>query len=331
MSSISETTSKSSRAFSVWALIRAMRPAQVPKNGLVLVPMLFSINIWYSPQDWSGMAEIVLRSIGATVVFAILSGSVYILNDLSDVERDRVHPRKRHRAIASGALSVRIAYVAALSGIVVSMAVAGFIGVSLLSVAGAYLITNIAYTLWWKRVMLIDVITVTSGFLLRALAGALVIDGVLILQDGEVLPIDISVSPWLYVVTGLGALLLALSKRRAELKSAGESAAGQRDVLSEYSLQLLDMLISITASSALIAYTLYTFNFGESGGNVPIDKTMMFTIPFVGYGIFRYIYLLYVKGDGEAPEAILMRDIPTIVNVALWLLVSGGILLWHTL
>ncbi len=313
------------------ALVIAMRPSQALKNGLVLVPLLFSVNIWFSAEDPSGMAIIIARGIVAVVIFSVLSGAVYLLNDLVDVTRDRSHPVKRSRPIASGALGVRTAYIAAIAFFIVSIASAGLVGAELLSVALAYMLINVAYSFWLKRYVLLDVMSIAMGFVLRALAGAVVIDGASITFDGETTIIDITISPWLYIVTGLGAILLALAKRRAELNAAGENAARQRDILSEYSMNFLDMLIAIAAASSLIAYTLYTFSLGDSGANVPGDNSMMLTIPFVTYGIFRYLYLLYVKDGGEKPEEILLKDVPTIVNVALWLAASTTILLLHAL
>ncbi len=313
------------------ALIIAMRPSQALKNGLVLVPLLFSVNIWFSADDPNGMAIVIARGIAAAVIFSFLSGAVYLLNDLADADRDRSHPVKRSRPIASGALGVRAAYVAAIVFIILSMAVAGLVSVELFTVAFAYLLINIAYTLWLKHYVLLDVMSVAAGFVLRALAGAVVIDGASIVFDGVTTIIDITISPWLYIVTALGATLLALAKRRAELEAAGDNAVNQRDILSEYSLGFLDMLIGTAAASSLIAYTLYTFSLGDSGANVPSDNSMMLTIPFVAYGIFRYLYLLYVKGGGEKPEEILLKDGPTIVNITLWLAASAAILLWHTL
>ncbi len=312
------------------ALLSAMRPLQAPKNGLVLVPLLFSVNIWFSPDDFVGMAAIAMRSVGAAIAFTLLSGAVYLLNDIADVERDRAHPTKRRRPIASGDISVRSAYVAAFIVIATAGVLSLLISTALAIIAVGYLVINIAYTLQLKHLVILDVFSVAAGFVLRAVAGAVAIDGSQLVIDGVEMQIDLVVSPYLYVVTALGASLLAFAKRRAELVAAGDNAAKQRGILGEYTTQFLDVVIFSTASLTVMAYALYTFSFGDVGGNVPGDNSMMLTIPFVAYGIYRYLYLLYVTGDGEAPETILLRDRPTLINIILWLAVASTILLLHT-
>ena len=308
-----------------------MRPRQAPKNGLVLVPLVFSVNIWFAVDDFGGMLEIVIRAVGAAVAFTLLSGAVYLVNDLADVERDRVHPVKRYRAIASGDLPERMAYVALAVALILAGAISLAISVPLVVVAAGYLMLNLAYTFKLKHVAILDVMSVASGFVLRAFAGYVAIGGPVPWLGNGATGIDIDVSPWFYIMTALGALLLALGKRRTELKSAGASASKQRGVLADYSLEFLNLLTVITATSTILAYTLYTFDFGESGANVPADNTMMVTIPFVAYGIYRYLYLLYVKGEGEAPEIVLLRDRPSLINGFLWLAVASTILLVHTI
>jgi len=255
----------------------------------VLVPLLFSVNIWFSPDDVAGMAAIVLRSIAAAAAYTLLSGAVYLLNDIGDAARDRAHPVKRRRPIASGHLSVRSAYVAAVTSIIIAGVIALSVNTSLFIVAAAYLATNIAYTLRLEHGVLLDVFSVAGGFVLRAGAGAVAIDGAALLVDGVETTIDLVISPYLYIVTALGASLLALAKRRAELATAGDNASKQRGILGEYTIQFLDVLIVSTASLTVMAYTLYTFSFGAVGGNVPGDNSIMLPIPFVAYGIYRYL------------------------------------------
>ena len=313
------------------ALLSAMRPLQAPKNGLVLVPLIFSVNIWFAVDDVSGMFEIVLRAFGATIAFTLLSGAIYLINDLSDVERDRVHPVKRRRAIASGDLPVRIAYVATLGALIIAVAVSLAISVPQAIVTGGYLILNLAYTFKLKHVAILDVMSVASGFVLRAYAGYVAIGGPVPWFENGLPGVDIDVSPWFYIMTALGALLIALGKRRAELKSAGDAAANQRGILGDYTTEFIDALIMSTATLAIFTYALYAIDLGDTGANVPADNTMMVTIPFVAYGIYRYLYLLYVKGEGEAPEIVLLRDWPSLVNGFLWLAVASAILLVHTI
>ena len=313
------------------ALISAMRPMQAPKNGLVLVPLIFSVNVWFAVDDVVGMVEIVMRSVGAALAFTLLSGAVYLINDLADVERDRAHPVKRRRAIASGDLPVVVAAIAAVVAILVAGAISVLISASLVVVSVAYIVLNVAYTLKLKHVAILDVMSVASGFVLRAYAGYVAIGGPVPWFGNGSLGVDIDVSPWFYIMTALGALLLALGKRRAELKTAGDRAAQQRNILGEYTTEFIDVLIMSTATLAIFTYSLYAVDLGDTGANVPGDNTMMVTIPFVAYGIYRYLYLLYVRGEGEAPEIILLRDRPTLINGFLWLATASTILLIHTI
>ena len=313
------------------ALISAMRPLQAPKNGLVLVPLIFSVNIWFAVDDLTGMVEIVLRAVGAAVAFTLLSGAVYLINDLADVERDRAHPVKRRRAIASGDLPVGMARVAAVVSILAASLISIAISLPLLIVAAAYLLLNIAYTFQLKHVAILDVMSVAAGFVLRAYAGYVAIGGPVPWIENVIPSVDIDVSPWFYIMTALGALLIALGKRRAELITAGDAAVQQRGILGEYTTQFIDALIMSTATLAIFTYSLYAIDLGDTGANVPGDNTMMVTIPFVAYGIYRYLYLLYVKGEGEAPEIVLLRDRPTLINGFLWLAVASAILLIHTI
>ena len=308
-----------------------MRPLQAPKNGLVLVPLIFSVNIWFAVDDVSGMFEIVLRAVGATIAFTLLSGAIYLINDLADVERDRAHPVKRRRAIASGDLPERIAYVAAAVALILAGAISLAISVPQAVVAAGYLILNLAYSFKLKHVAILDVMSVASGFVLRAYAGYVAIGGPVPWFENGLPGVDIDVSPWFYIMTALGSLLIALGKRRAELTTAGDEASKQRGILGDYTTQFIDALIMSTATLAIFTYALYAIDLGDTGANVPADNTMMVTIPFVAYGIYRYLYLLYVKGEGEAPEIVLLRDRPTLINGFLWLAVASAILLVHTI
>lgn len=313
------------------ALISGMRPLQAPKNGLVLVPLVFSVNIWFAVDDFGGMLEIVMRAVGAAVAFTLLSGAVYMVNDLADVERDRVHPVKRNRAIASGDLPVMAAVISAVVFVLLAAAISVLISVPLLLVSLGYLVLNLVYTFKLKHVAILDVMSVAAGFVLRAYAGYVAIGGPVPGFENGVPGVDIDVSPWFYIMTALGSLLIALGKRRAELTTAGEAASKQRGILGEYTREFIDALIMSTATLAIFTYALYAIDLGDTGANVPADNTMMVTIPFVAYGIYRYLYLLYVKGEGEAPEIVLLRDRPSLINGFLWLAVASTILLVHTI
>ena len=197
--------------------------------------------------------------------------------------------------------------------------------------AAAYLATNIAYSCWLKNIVLLDVMAVASGFVIRAVAGSIAIDHAIISQSGSSIELNLTISPWLYVVTALGALFLALAKRRNELFIAGINSEAQRSILSEYTVPLLDNLINVVATATLISYTLYTFSTGVTEANVPSNHSMMLTIPFVAYGILRYLYLIHVKGLGQAPEEILIKDKPLMINIVLWLITGSSVLMWTRL
>ena len=313
------------------ALFSALRPRQAPKNGLVLVPLIFSVNIWFAVDDVSGMAEILVRGVGAALAFTLLSSAIYLVNDLVDVERDRAHPVKRNRAIASGDLPVGLARISALVAMLLALAISFLISGPLMLVAVGYLVLNFVYTFKLKHVAILDVMSVAAGFVLRAYAGYVAIGGPVPGFENGVPGVDIDVSPWFYIMTALGALLIALGKRRAELKTAGDAAARQRGILGDYTTEFIDALIMSTATLAIFTYALYAIDLGDTGANVPADNTMMVTIPMVAYGIYRYLYLLYVKGEGEAPEIILLRDRPSLINGFLWLATASAILLVHTI
>ncbi|MDA1278503.1 MAG: UbiA prenyltransferase family protein [Chloroflexi bacterium] len=328
MSAEQETTIQAARVPTIRAIIEESRPRQMVKNGLVLVPLFFTVNIWYYRDDIVGMAEIVGRGFAALAVFVLLSAAVYFINDSIDLERDRAHPRKRNRPIAAGRISIGWAIAIALVMIVGGLVAAIAISVPLAITAATYLGTNVAYSWWLKNIVLLDVMTVASGFVLRAVAGSVAIDHAIIGPPGAATELDLTISPWLYVVTALGALFLALAKRRGELQSAGSNSESQRIILRQYSLPLLDSLINVVATATLIAYTLYTFSTGLGEANVPNNNSMMLTIPFVAYGVMRYLYLIHSQNAGEAPEEVLIKDKPLLINIFLWLITGSSVLMW---
>ena len=328
MSADQETSIQTARFPAIGAIISEARPRQMVKNGLVLVPLFFTVNIWYSSSDIAGMTAIIGRAFFALGIFVLLSAAIYFINDTIDIEQDRAHPRKRLRPIAAGRISIGwalgISSILIAGGLIAAMA----ISTPMLITASAYLAMNVVYSWWIKNVVLLDVMAVASGFVLRAVAGSIAINHA-ILKSGPADGPDLTISPWLYVVTALGALFIALAKRRGELLSAGDNSPSQRSILSDYSLPLLDNLINVVATATLIAYTLYTFSTGVSEANVPTNNSMMFTIPFVAYGIMRYLYLIHIRGAGEAPEEILIRDWPLRINIFLWLLTGSSVLMWE--
>ena len=279
-----------------------MRPRQWYKNLIMYLAFFFTID-----EAWSPSADIAaaLGLFGvitlAFLLFSALTGAVYLVNDILDAESDRLHPRKRHRPVASGRLPVTAAWasaaVLAVIGLGGAFALEPVFGV----ISGVYVLANVAYSLALKHIVLVDVFVISGGMVLRAVAGAAIM--------------QVPISPWLYLCTALAALLLALIKRRSQLVSAGEDAASQRPSLSLYTVESLDMLIVITATASLIGYSLYTF----TAPNLPANDAMMLTIPFVAFGLFRYIMLSGSVDAGENPEDLLMGDKPLIATALLWL------------
>lgn len=304
-------------------LIKGMRPRQWTKNLPIFVGITFAGHLL------NGMS--LARAMTAFVVFCLLSGATYLINDLADLEQDRIHPTKRLRPLASGRLSKAAAYIGigatlllALAGTALLIAlplpashtiyhlalrlwpphatlVAGHTlllsdayaayggsGVLFAILAATYFVLMLAYTFRLKHVVLLDIFAIAAGFVLRAMAGAVAV--------------AVHISPWLYLCAILLSLFLVLGKRRQELLSLEHNASAHRPILSEYTPQLLDQLILVVTSATIMAYSLYTFQ-GETG-----DQRLMVTIPFALYGIFRYLYLVYARGEGGSPEEVLIRD-----------------------
>ncbi|MGD8806249.1 MAG: decaprenyl-phosphate phosphoribosyltransferase [Chloroflexota bacterium] len=274
-------------------LIKTMRPRQWPKNGLVFVPLFFDGKLT-DPGS-------VIRTVVAFVLLCMMSGAVYIMNDLKDIGKDRQHPLKRRRPLASGRLNPTVAAVAALLFALVSLVVGYALSPAFDVVLLAYLTIQIAYTFYVKNIVLLDVMTIAAGFILRVAAGVAVIN------------VE-RFSPWLYVCTGLLALFMVLGRRRHEILLLGQEAGNHRSILTEYSLELIDRLIGIVTTSAIVAYSLYTF----LAEGMPANHLMMLTIPFVLYAVFRYLYLIHVRHEGGAPEEIFLRDRPMQVTLALY-------------
>lgn len=272
------------------------------------------------------MAALVGRSVLGLAIFCIVTGANYLINDAFDAEKDRAHPRKRFRPIAAGIVPIPAAFVSGILLAALGLGLSFLIGYRFALVVVAYLALTQTYTLIWKKMVILDVMAVAAGFVVRAVAGSLAIDGALV--GAARMPLEASISPWLYICTALGALFIALAKRRAELIEAGDGSINQRAILAEYSPQFLDLLIAIVTPAALVAYSLYTFggNLAE-GANLPDNNSMMVTIPFVAYGIFRYLYLVYMKNRGETPEEVLLTDRPMLITIGLWLATAAIVLL----
>ncbi len=243
-----------------------------------------------------------LRSLLAFALFCALSGAVYLLNDVADVERDRLHPVKRLRPIASGQLAVRTAVTIAIGLGLAALGGSWLLGPAFLMSAACYLALNLLYSFRLKEVVIVDVLAVSLGFVIRAVAGGVAI--------------GVAVSDWLLICTVLFALFLSLSKRRHELTSLSGAAAGHRAILAEYSPYLLDQMIGVVTASCLMAYAFYT-TAEETRQKFQTDR-LAWTIPFVLYGIFRYLYLVHQKEKGGSPTDVLLTDRPLLLDVALW-------------
>jgi 4-hydroxybenzoate polyprenyltransferase len=243
-----------------------------------------------------------LRSLLAFALFCALSGAVYLLNDVADVERDRLHPVKRLRAIASGQLAVRTAVMIAIGLGLAALGGSWLLGPAFLISAACYLALNLLYSFRLKEVVIVDVLSVSLGFVIRAVAGGAAI--------------GVAVSDWLLICTVLLALFLSLSKRRHELTSLSGTAAGHRAILAEYSPYLLDQMIGVVTASCLMAYAFYT-TAEETRQKFQTDR-LAWTIPFVLYGIFRYLYLVHQKEKGGSPTDVLLTDRPLLLDLALW-------------
>ena len=293
----------------VMAFVAATRPKQWTKNLLVYFALFFTVNENWEAGDIDLAVSLLAKTTLAFALFSALSGAVYLVNDLLDADSDRRHPRKRHRPIASGRLPVPFAWAGAATLAIVSLALAFVLEPDFGWVAVGYLALMLAYSTVLKHQVLLDVFAISGGFVLRAIAGAAVIQA--------------PISPWLYTCTALGALLIALAKRRSELTQAGDSAGRQRETLNLYSTPLLDQLIAIVAPSTILTYTLYTF----TAPNLPENHAMMLTIPFVVYGLFRYMFLVHNRDMGESPEDVLITDVPLMVSITLWLASAATILL----
>tara|TARA_B110000116_G_C16781261_1_gene558466 strand:- start:371 stop:1294 length:924 start_codon:yes stop_codon:yes gene_type:complete len=304
-----------------------MRPRQAPKNGLVLIALFFTVNKWWDLDQFEGMVWLIATSASATLIFIIVSGVVYIVNDLFDAERDREHPRKRFRPIASGVVPKSVAWVTAIVLLIGAVTIAFVISMSFGLIVVGYFGLSQAYNAFLKSAVILDVATVSAGFVLRAAAGSAAIDGFAFGNNLDRFELELTISPWLYVCTASGALLIALIKRRAELVSAGSNAVRQRPILAQYSVELIDRLVAVVAPTTLMAYTLYTFSGSFlTNVNLPDNNSMMLTIPFVAYGLFRYLYLGYKNDMGESPEELLVRDPALLVTIVLWLTTAALVL-----
>ncbi len=274
------------------ALIKSMRPKQWAKSVFIFTALVFDRKLLNQSA--------LLHTLAGAILFSLIASAVYIFNDIADLEADQNHPNKKERPIASGKLPIPIAWAAGIGLILISLPLAYLLSLEFFGICALYLILNLFYSSWLKHVPLVDVFVLASFYVLRVTAGVTLIEVK-------------RFSPWLYVVTSLFALFIGLGKRRAELVLQINKSNESRPVLEGYTIGLLDQLINIVSGTTIIAYSLYTF----SAPNLPDNHSMMLTIPFVLYGIFRYLYLIQI-GEGGAPEDIALSDRP----------LQGAILLW---
>ena len=275
------------------ALLKTMRPRQWSKNVFIFAALVFDKQLF--------VADSFLRTLAGFALFSLISSSVYIFNDLADVEADRQHPEKKNRPIASGKLPVLAAWVAGIVIVLVTFALAWLLSPGFEFVVVLYFVLNMAYSKWLKHIAILDVLIIAAGFVLRVHAGVTLI------------AVE-RFSPWLYIVMFLLSLFLGFGKRRAELALLAHGAGSHRKVFEGYTLPLLDQYILIVSGTTIVSYSLYTF----SAPNLPDNHLMMLTIPFVVYTIFRYLYLVAVKHEGGAPEDILLSDRPFQFAMLLW-------------
>ncbi len=287
----------------VRALLRSMRLSQWTKNGIVFAALVFDGKLDEPDKFW--------QTTLVALCFCLLSSSVYLMNDLVDIEKDRQHPRKRLRPLPSGQLSPAVAAVIAFAlaavGLVGGWSISPWIG----GILGLYVVQNVAYSFYLKNIVIVDVMVLSLGFLLRVIAGVVVVDVT-------------NFSPWLYVCVTLLSLFLGFGKRRHEITLLAGDASNHRASLEHYTVHLLDQLIGMVTTSTLVAYTLYSFE----APTALAGWRMLLTVPFVFYFIARYLYLIHVRKLGGAPDELLIKDRPLLVNAVLWALTVVALIYW---
>lgn len=279
-------------------LLELMRPVQWVKNGFVLAPLLFSRQFTHPDKCENTLL--------ALLCFCLVSSAVYAINDICDRQEDRIHPVKKHRPLAAGRLAVSQAVLASILLLAAGLALALSVNTRFLAILSIYILLNIGYSLGLKHLVILDVMIVAAGFVLRILGGSLAI--------------QVPASHWLVLCTILISLFLGFTKRRAELVSLQNNQPHSRKVLKDYSIAFLDQVIAMVTGATIVCYALYTVDtrtLDEFG-----SRAMLLTVPLVIYGLFRYIYLIYHLNEGEDPTASLLRDLPTIINLLLWVAVS---------
>jgi len=276
-------------------VLRSLRPQQWIKNLFVFAALIFSQNFMDLPLLW--------KTLFAFAVFCLLSGALYVFNDIQDLKEDKLHPEKSKRPIASGRINRLVAMVLFLFLSISALLAAAALNRDFFIIALIYFVLQITYSLRLKHVVILDVFIIAAGFFLRVVAGGLAI--------------EVDLSPWLLICTILLALFLAMSKRRHELVLLEEGAEHHRPILKEYSPYLLDQMIAVVTASTVIAYCLYTIS-DETVAKFQ-TTSLIFTVPFVIYGVFRYLYLVHQRKQGGSPESLILKDVPLLVDLFLWI------------
>lgn len=284
-------------------LLKSLRPNQWTKNAFIFAALIFDVKLF--------QLEPLLKTTIGFVLLCAISGTVYLINDLVDIDKDRQHPTKKYRPIPSGQVPFKVALTAAILIPALALPLSFMLNFYFGIIITAYLLLQIAYSFKLKNIVIVDVLTIAAGFVLRVAAGVALVEAA-------------RFSPWLYVFTVLLALFLGLGKRREELALLKEQAANARTILNEYNLPFLDEMMAVVTAGTVMTYSFYTF----SAPNLPANHMMMLTIPFVIYGIFRYLYVIHVQGNGGAPDEVLLTDRPLQVSIALFGLSVIIILYW---
>ena len=282
-------------------IFKTLRPKQWTKNGVIFTALVFDLKLF--------QIEPFVKTMLGFVLLCLISGAVYLINDLMDIEKDRQHPTKRKRPIASGQLSFKAALTTAIILPVLCLPLSFLLNINFGITVTGYLLLQIAYSLILKNIVIVDVLTIAGGFVLRVASGVILIEAE-------------RFSPWLYVFTVLLALFLGLGKRRQELILLKDQATNTRAILNEYNIPFLDEMMAVVTAGTLMTYAFYTFSAPNLSGN----RWMMLTIPFVIYGIFRYLYVLHVQGNGGAPDEVLLTDRPLQISIVLFSLAVVAIL-----
>lgn len=275
------------------ALLKTMRLRQWTKNGFVFFALVFDKQLF--------LREPFLQTLKGFFLFCLISSAVYLFNDITDIEADRNHPEKKHRPLASGQLPVSVAVTTAVILSLASLSLGYLLSPAFAALLATYLVLNLLYSRWLKHVPILDVLIISTGFVLRVAAGVTLIT------------VE-RFSPWLYMITVLFSLYIGLGKRRAEMDLLANEAGAHRKVLDGYTIPLLDQYITIVSGMTIVAYSLYTF----SAPNLPENYSMMLTIPFVVYGIFRYLQLIQTGHAAGAPDEVALKDRPLQITVLLW-------------